>query len=118
MLFAVRSVSSCVLLAAACCYLCLLHQQPVLQQHSRLQVYLVRLDDFASLKQREALQEETLQLVQQQLQQLQERRQQLLLQLIRHVDAEFRALFSQLAPGGQARLVGAKGFVWGEMFRA
>ncbi|KAL8454524.1 hypothetical protein Emed_000245 [Eimeria media] len=61
-------------------------------------------DDFAALQRRDSLQEETLSLLQQQLQQLQRRRQQLLQQLLRKVDIEFTSLFSQLVPGGHAKL--------------
>ncbi|KAL8271317.1 hypothetical protein Esti_004756 [Eimeria stiedai] len=61
-------------------------------------------DDFAALQRRDSLQEETLGLLQQQVQQLQHRRQQLLQQLLRKVDMEFTSLFSQLVPGGHAKL--------------
>ncbi|KAL8438103.1 hypothetical protein ACSSS7_000468 [Eimeria intestinalis] len=61
-------------------------------------------DDFAALQRRDSLQEETLRLLRQQLQQLQRRRQQLLQQLLRKVDTEFTSLFSQLVPGGHAKL--------------
>ncbi|KAL8424581.1 hypothetical protein Efla_003697 [Eimeria flavescens] len=61
-------------------------------------------DDFAGLQQRDRMQVETLELLQQQLQHLQLRRQQLLQQLLRKVDMEFINVFSQLVPGGHAKL--------------
>ncbi|KAL8446010.1 hypothetical protein Emag_004862 [Eimeria magna] len=77
--------------------------------HGKLNEIKEKLADFPHVNRKAVAELATIKgLLQQQLQQLQRRRQQLLQQLLRKVDIEFTSLFSQLVPGGHAKL--APGF--------